>query len=247
MSIREQPFNVKFGSHQIKGDMLHAEEDAVRLVLLHGAGLGTRDRYRSLRTSLAQRSIGSLAFDFVGFGETGGDIGDSSLKSRTEQACAVMDAMKITGPLFLLGSSMGAYTAIKLLEIYPVEGIIFFVPAVYDIAAYAVPFGEKFSAIIRKDKSWAASDAWAILRSYRGRMLLIAAGKDDVIPGDVIRRIYQASIKASSREQYTVPQSPHLLIHYLSRDPFEYEHVLDLIQHHCEKKNAPSDMRAVPR
>jgi pimeloyl-ACP methyl ester carboxylesterase len=247
LSIREQPFTVKFGRHQIKGDMLHAEDDAVRLVLLHGAGLGTRDRYRSFRASLAQRSIGSLAFDFIGFGETGGDIGDSSLKSRTEQAFAVMDAMKMEGPFFLLGSSMGAYTAVKLLEIYAVEGIIFFVPAVYDIAAYAVPFGEEFSNIIRKNKSWMASDAWNILQAYRGRMLLVAAGKDDVIPGDVIRRIYQASINASSREQYTVQQSPHLLIHYLSRDQIEYEHVLGLVQHHCEKHDAQPGVRVDPR
>lgn len=238
MSIREQKFTVRFGRHLIKGDILHLEKDAVQIVLLHGAGLGTRDRYRHFRTRLAQHSIGSLAFDFIGFGETGGDIGESSLQSRTEQACTVINAMNIGTPFCLLGSSMGAYTAIKLSEIYPIDSIILFVPAMYDIAAYSVPFGNEFTQIIRKPNSWAASDAWSILQAFTGRLLLVVAERDDVIPQDVIRRIHEAATNASKQELYIVPHSPHLLIHYLSQHLQECERVIGLVQRYVEGKSA---------
>jgi pimeloyl-ACP methyl ester carboxylesterase len=238
LSIRERKFSVRFSHHLIQGDIINSGKDSVRLVLLHGAGLGTRDRYRYFRTCLTQRSIGSLAFDFIGFGETGGEISESSLQSRTEQACAVIDAMNVGTPLSLLGSSMGAYTAIKLSEIYPIESIILFVPAMYDVAAYAVPFGEEFTRIIRKPNSWAASDAWSIIRTFTGRLLLVIAGQDDVIPKDVVRRIYEAATNASKRELYVVPHSPHLLLHYLSQNHQECENVIELVQHHLTGTDA---------
>jgi pimeloyl-ACP methyl ester carboxylesterase len=234
MDVHEKEFSVKFDHHLVRGDVLRAGSDAVQLVLLHGAGLGTRDRYRHFRTCLAQRSIGSLAFDFVGFGETGGDIGESSLKGRTEQACAVIDAREIRPPFCLLGASMGAYTAVKLSEIHAVDSIILFVPAMYDAAAYAVPFGKAFTRVIRKPNSWVASDAWRILASFRGRLLLVVAGRDDVIPDDVIRRIYDSAVNASAREICVLPQSPHLLVHYLSQNRQECERVLDLVQRYVE-------------
>lgn len=231
-NIHEENFTVRFGRHPIKGDILRPEKGAVNLVMLHGAGLGTRDRYRDFRTRLARRSLGSLAFDFIGFGETGGDIGESSLQSRTEQACAVIAALAVEPPLCLLGSSMGGYTAVKLLEIYPVASVILFVPAMYDRAAYPVPFGEEFSKIIRKPESWAASDAWEILQRFQGRLLIVAAGQDAIIPQDVIRRIDEAAANTSEREVHTVSQGPHLLIHYLSQNEQECERVVELVQHY---------------
>ncbi len=197
--------------------------------------MGTRERYRDFRARLAQGAIGSLAFDFVGWGETGGDVGESSLQSRTEQACAVIEAVDLKPPLCLFGASMGGYTTVKLLERYPVESVILFVPAIYDSAAYPVPFGEEFSKIIRKPESWAASDAWEILQRFRGRLLVVAAGQDTVIPQDVIQRIHAAAANAAEREIYTVEQSPHLLIHYLSQNERECERVVELARHYLTR------------
>lgn len=224
--------------HHLKGDVLsHAETDPAQLVILHGAGLGTRDRFRPFRTCLAQQGISSLVFDFIGHGETGGCLSESSLQRRTEQACAVIETMGITCPFSLLGSSMGGYIAVKLLEIYSIENLILFVPAMYHPAAYAVPFGEAFTQVIRQPNSWVASDAWRILETFRGRLLLVVAGQDDVIPQDVIRRIYASASNASTRTRYIVPHSPHLLIHYLSQERQEFEHVIGLVRKHLDGRN----------
>jgi hypothetical protein len=48
-------------------------------------------------------------------GDTGGDLKSSSLKSRTEQACAVIGAAGLTRPFSVLAASMGGYTAVTLL------------------------------------------------------------------------------------------------------------------------------------
>ena len=209
-----------------------------RLVILHGAGLGTRERFKPLRACLAQRSINSLAFDFIGHGETGGSLSESSLKSRVEQACAVIETIGVTQPFTLLGSSMGAYTAVKLLEIYPIETLILFVPGIYNTAAYPIPFGEEFSKVIRQPASWVDSDAWSILSKFRGHLLLVTAGQDDVIPEDVIQRIYASATQASTRARYIVRDSPHLMIHHLSKDRQEFEKVSGLILEQFEK-NSP--------
>jgi len=230
LDIHKQSFALPFDHHLIQGDILHSKQETNRLVLLHGAGLGTRDRYLDFRTCLAQRFISSLAFDFIGFGETGGTVGESSLQNRTEQACAVINEMNFQKPFSLLGASMGAYTAVKLLETYPIDSLILFVPAMYDIAAYSIPFGPEFTRIIRKPQSWVTSDAWKILQMFHGQLLLITAEQDDIIPHDVIRRIYEAASNASEREIYTVPKSPHLLIHYLAQSKQECNHVLKLVQ-----------------
>jgi alpha-beta hydrolase superfamily lysophospholipase len=47
-------------------------------------------------------------------GDTGGDLKSSSLKSQTEQACAVIGAAGLTRPLSVLAASMGGYTAVTL-------------------------------------------------------------------------------------------------------------------------------------
>jgi uncharacterized protein len=239
LDLFERKFSVQYDTHHLKGDVLSlAETDPARLVILHGAGLGTRDRFRPFRTRLAQQGVNSLAFDFIGHGETGGPLSDSSLQRRTGQACAVIEMTGTTRPFSVLGSSMGAYTAVKLLEIYPIENLILFVPAMYDAAAYAVPFGEEFTRVIRRPSSWVDSDAWRILETFRGRLLLVVAEQDDVIPADVIRPIDASASHASARTIYIVPRSPHLLIHHLSQQPQEFEHVIGLVQEQLAARSA---------
>jgi pimeloyl-ACP methyl ester carboxylesterase len=230
----EQKFSVRFGNHRLQGDCLTVDNMPVKLIMLHGGGLGTRDRYAGFRAELAKRSIGSLAFDFVGFGETGGSIGESSLQNRTEQTLAVLDALAIKPPYCLMGTSMGAYTAVKLSQLLPVESLMLFVPAMYDRAAYQAPFGEPFTQIIRRPESWVNSDAWEILAAFRGKLLMVTAGRDAVIPPDVIRRIEASASQVSEKRLYTVTGSPHLLVHYLSQNKDELERVIELVQQICK-------------
>ena len=153
--------------------------------------------------------ISSAAFDFVGHGNTGGELKRSSLINRTQQTCSVIDSLNIQQPFSVIGASMGAYTAVKLLEYYQINNMILLVPAMYDSKAYKVPFNKGFTEIIRQPESWRDSDAWQILSEYKGRLFIIAAENDDVIPLGVINRIYDSAVKAEERILFVAPQSSH--------------------------------------
>jgi uncharacterized protein len=229
-TLHARALSIPFGTHTLKGDILsRAEGDPVRLVLLHGAGQGTRARFRPLRLRLAQYGVASLMLDFVGHGATGGAIRESSLMSRTEQACAGIQAARVQPPFGLLGSSMGGYNAVKLLERCPVQSLALFVPAMYHPGAYVVPFGAAFTQVIRRPQSWAGSDAWSILERFHGRLLLVTAGRDDVIPAGVLHRIEASAKNASLCVRHDVADSPHLLIQHLNRTPADFERVFALL------------------
>ena len=149
---------VSFESHTLIGDVL-GPQNSPRVLVLHGAGNSNRRRFRTLREELFAKGISSAAFDFVGHGDTGGDLKSSSLISRTRQACRVVDALNLQQPFSVIGASMSAYTSVKLLEHFRIKSLILLVPAMYTSQAYTTPFNRGFSDIIRQPQSWVQSDA----------------------------------------------------------------------------------------
>jgi pimeloyl-ACP methyl ester carboxylesterase len=231
---------VDFGTHTIIGDVL-ARNDSPRVLVLHGAGNSHRGRFQVLREQLHAKGISSTAFDFVGHGDTGGDLKRSSLASRTRQACRVVDSLNMRQPFSVIGASMSAYTSVKLLEHYQIQSMILLVPAMYTSRAYSVPFNGEFSSIIRQPQSWIRSDAWRILADYTGRLLIVAGEKDPIIPRDVIKRIYDSAVNATERQLYVAPNASHFVFTDLrANDPQEFDHVFGRI---CNmlKDNHPSN------
>jgi len=222
-------FKVEFKDHVITGDLL-MENDYASVLILHGGGNSSRSKFCYLRERLYNKGVGSCAFDFIGHGDTGGSLKHSSLLERTEQACTVIDSQPIRQPLTIIGASMGAYTAVKLLHRYPVENLILLVPAMYTADAYSVPFNDGFTQIIRQPNSWASSDAWEVLADFRGKLFVVAAEFDQVIPDDVIEKIYSSAIRANEKELYVAPGVSHFVFTELrAKDSKAFEHVLDLM------------------
>jgi pimeloyl-ACP methyl ester carboxylesterase len=107
-------FEVPFDGMALKADH-YVGRDSNRILYLHGAG-GTRRGHHLLRGALQQRGLGSVCFDAIGHGDTGGTFAQSSVASRTRQAQAVLAARALPEPLVVFGSSMGAYNAIRLTQ-----------------------------------------------------------------------------------------------------------------------------------
>jgi pimeloyl-ACP methyl ester carboxylesterase len=220
---------VKFESHTLIGDVL-GPENSPRVLVLHGAGNSNRGRFQLLREEFYAKGISSIAFDFLGHGDTGGDLKSSSLSSRTRQACRVVDALNLQQPLSVIGASMSAYTSVKLLEHYHIKSLILLVPAMYTSQAYSIPFNRGFSKIIRQPQSWVQSDAWRLLAGYTGRLLIVAAENDQIIPRDVINRIYDSAVNAVERKLYIAPHASHFVFTDLrENDPAEFKYVFDQI------------------
>ncbi|HUC02221.1 MAG TPA: alpha/beta fold hydrolase [Candidatus Paceibacterota bacterium] len=232
----DKPFSVPFEHTKLLGDTMSAVEEKPSVLFFHGAGTSSRMRWQGIGELLLAQGIGSYAFDFIGHGETGGDMSSSSLASRTKQALAVVEAIKIPTPLTLIGASMGAYTALKVSEKIPVSKIIFFVPAMYDRELYEIPFGPQFTEMIRKPNSWQNSDAWAILGEFTGKLLIIAADKDETVPKEITQKIYDSAVRAEERKLYYVPGAPHQVLRALDKDPDEMKKVVSMIADFIRQK-----------
>ena len=222
-------FRVPFDGRALVGDVLAGEEPP-RLLVLHGAGQSNRERFLQIREHLLTHGIGSVAFDCIGHGETGGDLKQDSLQSRTAQACAVIEASSLPQPFSILAGSMGGYTAVTLLRRYAIANLILVVPAMYATEAFAVPFNAGFTEIIRRPNSWESSDAWELLSRFTGRLLIVTGERDTVIPPGVIQGIYEAAKSAKERTLFVAPEASHMVLTDLrAHAPDQLDRVLDLM------------------
>jgi hypothetical protein len=213
--LSQKAIKVYFQGHTLVGDIV-SQNSTADLLILHGGGNANRHRFESLRTRLFSMGISSCAFDFIGSGDSHGDMGKTSLESRTQQTCKVIDAVQMRNPFSIIGASMGAHTAIMLLQYYEIENLILFVPAIYASKAYRVPFNSGFSKIIRKPQSWTDSDAWGLLTDFVGGLFLVTSENDDVIPRTVPEKIYESAQKARKRIHWALPAAPHQVMAYFN-------------------------------
>lgn len=216
--LKAEPFALPYAGRQLIGERLAPAVPRRELLILHGAGQARRAHHADLRTSLAADGVASTAFDFIGHGDTGGELAGSSLASRMEQAGRVVTTLPV-GPLALLGSSMGAYVALRLLEQVNCTHLVLVVPGVYTPQAFEVPFGPEFSAVLRQPDSWRDSDAWSRLAAFRGHLLIVVAERDEVIPPEIPQRLLDAAVNAASRTVHVVPAAPHRLSGFFTDQP----------------------------
>lgn len=209
------------------------------LLFLHGAGSTTdRSSFDPIRTALLTRGITSCAFDFIGHGETKGNIETTCLADRTRQSLSLINSGKLQKPVSLIATSMSGYTAIKLLPLCRITKLVLIVPAVYDQAVYNTPFGKKFRSAIRKNKSWLNSDAWKILAGFQGDLLVIVAGNDTVVPEEITDKIFKSAIHTQHKDLYVVKNSSHKILSHLNKHKEEFDQVIELI-HAFLKTNPP--------
>ena len=227
--IPELSFATPFGTSALVGDIL-SNDSTADVVVLHGAGGSSRHRFYSIRAKLLEHGISSLAFDMVGHGDTGGTLPESSLKDRTFQAESVIKHWKLSEPLSFIGASMSGYTAVSLTQRFNVKNLILFVPAMYSRRAYSLCFNDGFSKVIREENSWFDSDAWDILNDFRGNLLLISAENDDIIPEDVVKKIFESATKSRNKFIHEVQGSPHQILSYLAERPQKFQEVIKQIR-----------------
>ncbi|MFI5974724.1 alpha/beta hydrolase [Streptomyces sp. NPDC051452] len=187
------------------------------VLLLHGAGNGSKERLLPLLEEFAAQGCRALAFDFSGHGESSGPLAELSLRRRFEQAAAVLDAhAPADDPLVLVGFSMSGQTVADLVALHGrrVAAVGLCAPAVYAPEAWDVPFGDgdgRFSAILREPDGWRASPALDALRAYEGRAVLAVPGTDTIIPPAVTQAVWEALSARASPTRLDIPDAEHWL------------------------------------
>ncbi|MFF4458830.1 phosphotransferase [Streptomyces mirabilis] len=208
---------------------------AATAVLLHGAGLGNKERLLPLLEEFVARGCRGLALDFSGHGESSGELKDLSLRRRFEQAVSVIDAsVPADGPLILVGFSMSGQTVADLAGHYGrrVVALGLCAPAVYGAEAWRVPFGEgdgRFSEIIRAPDSWRRAPALDVLRGYDGRAVLAVPGTDAVIPPAVTEAVTDALTARAQFTRLEFPDADHMLGLWLRENPADRARFVDAV------------------
>jgi pimeloyl-ACP methyl ester carboxylesterase len=222
-------FDVPYNHALLKGT-IHGVAHP-RVFFVHGAADEGSARFEMLRQHLAKVGIASAACDFIGAGQTGGDIVGTTLKDRLNQARSVIDALPMQKPLIIVGASMGADTAVRLTQHYPVSTLILFVPAFYAREAYTAPFKTWFHDAIVKEGGWKDADTWGMLAAFTGSVLVVAAENDEAIPNEIYDMIDASTPNAKYKELYIVPRSPHRILPYLTDHREEFARVFERVYH----------------
>ena len=220
---------------RVENEELHGvffSKDNIRpsVFLMHGGGvLSSNERTLYLSNRLLAKDIPTFAFDFSGHGKSTGDLKESSLKKRQNEAINAICHADISKPLTIVGASMSGYTAIKLIEDFDIKNLILFCPAVYDEKAYKIKFNEGFTEIIRKKESWRNSDAFSTLNKFSGNLLIIIGEDDQVIPEGVIDLIDQYSSRAKKKEIIKIPNCNHLIHNWFNNHPEDADRITQKI------------------
>jgi pimeloyl-ACP methyl ester carboxylesterase len=215
-----QPLTVPYKNTQLQGERWRVDGQRAEALILHGGGSSQGSGFQPLRNFLAAHGIGSTTLDFIGHGRTGGALADSSLADRVAQVLALMDDLPLDAPsTALIGFSMGAYVAAQVSARRPIRNLGLAIPAAYAPAAFELPFGPQFSACIRQPGSWQDSDAFQIMRAYTGRLLVLSAAEDQVIPAEIPARLFDEARHARQRVHHSIAGATHQLSEQFAREP----------------------------
>jgi len=186
------------------------------ILFLHGAGASDKNRTKYLEIILARYGIKCHSFNFKGAGGDAKEMSKSSLKQRQLDAERYFEKIE-DKQVTVCGSSMGAYTAIKLTEKYKINSLVLFCPAVYTIEAFDVPFNDEFTKIISEKESLLESDAFEILENFQGKILIFIGSADEVIPKKLLDLLDESLNKLKSKEIVMIPDCPHAIHLWLVR------------------------------
>ncbi len=130
-STKLEPFFIEFGRIYLQGDLLPRDADKLPEVLfLHGEQKSGREDFLLLREILFEQfDISSCAFDFLGYGTTGGTLLPLALQDRVAQASDIIDACFDAQPLSIVATDINTDVALQLTKSFPIRHLVLMNPA----------------------------------------------------------------------------------------------------------------------
>lgn len=198
--LRQEELALAVGAETLAADLIRAADgQAVHTLVLHGAGQGHRQRQWPLRQTLARLGCASAAIDFSGHGASSA-VHPNSLSKRLAEAQAALERCTVA-PRTVVGVSMSGEIALRLAcrPENQITHVVTLVGAIYDGAAFTLPFGPAFSTALRRPGSWREAEVLQMISHYRGRITLVRASEDAVIPAEVAELVRQHATAADCR------------------------------------------------
>lgn len=200
------------------------------VISFHGFGVtATRTRIRYMLDYLAMHGVSSACFDFSGNGDSTGRLEESTVNIRKEEASAAVKFLgRPEGSLAIIGTSMGAYLAALLSPVLRPRSLILVCPVAYPEAAMELKLTEDFPKLARPTPhAYAESQVFEAIRDFDGRLLIIAAGHDDVASAEVIDLYVSSARSARSKKVIRLEESGHKVHPWLQEHDEERANVLE--------------------
>jgi esterase/lipase len=206
-------------------------------IFLHGGGPSSKENTEYLVPVFMKNSKYCIRFDFSGQGESSGILGNSSLTKRYKETINVLKAFNADKkPLTVVGTSMSGHIACKLASELPIENLILFCPAAYSREAWDIEFENGFTDILRKNKSYEQNNIHELLTHYTGKILLILAENDEIIPNEVIN-IYKEEVKIrKGSKTYIIRNCPHPIHKWIVKNETEQRALLQEVNKFLSKE-----------
>ncbi len=219
MTQHIENFKIRCGNVTLRGQRWTCKKPKKILLIMHGAGNSSGKGFYNLQTYLHSHNYDSITFDFLGHGETGGKLKNSSLERRTEQALAVVHRFNLYTDLNVIGFSMGAHNALHIAAQAYATRLGLAIPAVYSEQAEKLTFGASFSSCIRRHRSWEDSKCFSIIEDFKGKLLIISAEKDTIIPAEIPCKLIERARNCHDAEHHCIRHAGHDLGTHFSKHP----------------------------
>jgi len=225
-----ETFEVEFGGRRLSGDHWQPEAARASALILHGGGCSSAHGQAPFREFLFSQGIATTAFDFIGHGKSEGTLIGSSLAERSSAVDAVIAARQLQPHrLTVIGFSMGGHIAALAAQRHGFAALGLVIAAAYSAGAAELKFGPDFAAAIRQPQSWRDSDAFEAVAAFWGRLQIISAGADAVVPAEIQQRYFDAAERCVSRHHEIVAGSPHDLGKHFAQAPQDQARAYDLL------------------
>lgn len=124
--VEPKPFFIEFGNTYLHGDLLsEATDKPPDLLFLHGEHCQGSGAFLMLRqVLLEQHGLSSCAFDFIGYGKTGGNCLPLHLQERVAQTCDIIDACFDLQAFSIVAADLGAEVALCLPKSFPIRHLV---------------------------------------------------------------------------------------------------------------------------
>ena len=127
---KPEPFFIEFGETYLHGDLLPSE--AVKLpeiLFIHGAQGAGRREFLLLRQVLWEHfSLSSCAFDFIGYGTTGGKLAPLTTQKRELQTRDIINACFDLQAFSIVTTSLNIEIALSLAESFQLHNLLLLSP-----------------------------------------------------------------------------------------------------------------------
>jgi pimeloyl-ACP methyl ester carboxylesterase len=196
----------KFSSGDYRGVVVANDAGGAKgtVVVFHGNGGIAADR------SYYLKDLGALGYrvilaEYPGYGGRKGELGEKSFVQDAVETVRLAGE-EYGGPIFLLGESLGCgvASAVAKAATVRIDGIVLITP--WDTLASIAK--EKFPFLPVRLLLTDRYDNIANLAYFKGRMAVVGAERDDIIPFAHARKLYD-SLPATTRKMWTMQGAGH--------------------------------------